>query len=193
MLKLPFSRFAVVGIDHRGAGLRKAVRWLVVFALCVSAGACTASASSPSPAPPTRVETSDGRFHLSFEMPKTTWRATETIEGEATLTLSGNDTVTISGSSALFGFAFASADGTRHIVPIWQADCGTRTLEPGKPLTTSLDRSGDGWTAAELSDRLLHLTPGDWTITAVAQFADGSGCAAVPHNLTAGISIHVSA
>ena len=126
-------------------------------------------------------------------MPKTTWRATEAIDGTATLSLAGDGSVTISGSSALFGFAFASADGTRHIVPIWQADCVPRTLEPGKPLTTSLDRSGDGWTAAELSDPLLHLTPGDWTITAVSQFTDGSGCTAVPHNLTAGISIHVSA
>ena len=191
---MPTQFASKLSAARRARSIKSVVRWLVVAALCVGVGDCAASASSPSPAPPTRVETTDGRFHLTFEMPKTTWRATEAIDGTATLSLPGEDSVTISGSSYLMAFALDSADGTRHIVPIWPADCVTRAFEPGKPLTAPLGRrSGDGWTTAELSDPLLHLTPGDWTITAVAQFADGSGCAAVPHNLTAGISIHVSA
>jgi hypothetical protein len=180
--------------DRRARSIKSAVRWLVVFALCVSAGACAASAGTPAPSAPTRVETTDGPFHLSFEMSKTTWRTTEAIDGTATLSLAGDSSVTISGSSFLIGFEFASADGTRHVVPIRPADCGTRAFEPSQPLTAPLGRrAGDGWTTTEQADPLLHLTPGDWTITAVAQFADGSGCTAVPHNLTASISIHVSA
>ena len=193
MIKPSSSGFRAIATDHSGAGMRIAVRWLLIATLCVGAGACAGSSISPSPEPPARTETTDGRFHLTFEMPKTTWRASETIEGEATLTLSGNDTVAISGSSALFGFAFDSADGTRHIVPIWPADCYPRTLDHGNPMTQTLaGKSGDGWTTAELSDPLLHLTHGDWTITAVSQFSDGSGCATVPHNLTASVPIHVA-
>jgi hypothetical protein len=189
-MRTQFASKADVG--RRARSIKSAVRWLVVFALCASAGACAASASSPSPAPPTRVETSDGRFHLALELPKTTWLTTEAVIGTATLWLSGEGSATISGSSALFGFAFDSADGRRHVVPVWQADCGSRTLEPGNPLTQPLaGKSGDGWATAELSDPLLHLTPGDWTITAVSQFSDGSGCATVPHNLTASIAVHV--
>jgi hypothetical protein len=189
---MPTQFASKLSTGRRARSIKSAVRWLVVAALCAGVGACAASAGTP--APPARVETTDGRFHLTFEMPKTTWPATEAIDGTATLSLAGEGSVTISGSSFMIGFAFASADGMRHVVPIRPADCGTRAFEPGQPLTAPLGRrSGDGWTTAELSDPLLHLTPGDWTITAVAQFADGSGCTAVPHNLTASISIHVSA
>jgi len=181
------------GAGRRARSIKSVVRWLVVFALCVSAGACAASASSPSPAPPTRVETTDGRFHLALELPKTTWLTTEAVIGTATLSLAGEGSVTISGSSIVIGFALDSADGTRHVVPIWPADCGTRAFEPGKPLTETLGRSGDGWTAAELSDRLLHLTPGDWTITAVARFADGTACSGESYTLNAAVLVHVTA
>jgi hypothetical protein len=200
MLKRQLSRLGRGAIARRRAGWTSDARRVLVAALCLCAivGGCASSAASSTaatpPGPmPTSAEMTDGRFHLTFEMPKTTWSTTETIEGTATLSLSGDGSLTISGPGYLIGYAFATADGGRHIVPIWQTECLIRTVTVGEPITAPLGRSGDGWTAEELADPALHLTPGDWTISAVAQFQDGAGCLGPLPNLTASISIHVTA
>jgi hypothetical protein len=181
--------------------------WRTLFAallLSVSAVGCLGTASLS--ASPARVETSDGRFHLTFEMPKATWGTTEALSGSATLSRSDAGTSdqgeAVSGSSSRIVFAYAEiGGGQRHVDPVWPADCLDWSLGGGKSATSTLTKSG-GWqpgdpnasfSQAFLTDPQIHLPPGDWTISARAQFYEGSSCDGAAHDLSADVQVHVTA
>jgi hypothetical protein len=133
-------------------------------------------------------------------MPKTTWGTAEAIEGNATLSLSDEGSATISGSSQLIVFGFAEIGGSRKMGPLWTTDCGGYQLDAGKPVTTSLTRSGSwqnggpdaSFYSAFFTDPQIQLTPGDWTITAESQFTEGPVCQGPQHTLTVSIQVHIT-
>jgi hypothetical protein len=165
-----------------------------------TAGPSASPISSASPMPSVYAMSQQGPFQLEFRLPKDTWTADEAIDGLATLAIVSNSGVDLGGSGGgLIGFGFAQVDGSRHVEPGWRADCGPYRLDPGKPITSPIKKSG-GFIAdqpdadfyrAFFADPLVHLAPGDWTITAVATFVEGRECSGQSHTMTAGVLIHV--
>ena len=80
------------------------------------------------------------------------------------------------------------------------ADCAPYRLEPGRPLTSAITKSG-GYSAddpnaafyrAFLADPVVSLPAGDWRITAGASLVEGEGCSGASRNLSAPITVHVT-
>ena len=88
------------------AGLRSVVglagRRLLAAELCLVVAGCAAGANAstapsqaaltPAPTPAQATDT-QGQYRLVFELPRTDWRASDAITGEATLSLIGADAV----------------------------------------------------------------------------------------------------
>jgi hypothetical protein len=185
------------------------VRALLVVAVvfCGFAAGC-----GPSPAPsanagptrtvPARAEDSQGSLRLVFELPKSEWRANEAISGEATLSVIGSDAVDYgSPGSGPIMFSFDQIDGDRHMSSPEFPDCRWRRLEPGIPVSSPIRKGGSYGPSAQPSDfdrwwatdPELHLPPGEWRITAIAE-AWHATCPG-PGDLTlhAAVVLHVSA
>jgi hypothetical protein len=184
-------------IGHRPA--------VVLVVIGLLAGSCGSSPStSPTPTPetvPGHAEAVDGRFRLTFDLPKTTWSVADAIAGTATLALLGGGSVELGGSGqGLFGFAFDEIGGRRHMVPAWTADCRPYRLEAGQPMTSAILKSGGfagddpeaAFYRAFFQDPLLHLPAGQWRITAVASFLEGRDCSGPDHDVQAAILVLVT-
>jgi hypothetical protein len=188
---------AVVGC---GLGVTMSTPGTVNQAPSPSPPAGLASTPSLSSAPAAvRADSQEGPFRLTFELPKDTWSADENIQGLATLSLVDGTVTDVGGSRSLFAFDFAEVGGSRHMDAAWTLECGPHHLVAGAPLTSPITKSG-GFSAddpnaafyrAFLAGPDTHLPAGDWTITAVAPFAEGSQCQGQDHTLRAGIRIHV--
>jgi hypothetical protein len=141
-----------------------------------------------------------GAFQLTFELPRTTFHVGEAIEGRATLGVAGGDPVAFGSSGGgPFVFDFAEVDGRRRVGGAMTADCAPYRLEPGRPMTSAITKSGgfsDDDPDAAFYRAFLHDTPvslpaGDWRITAGATFVEGQGCSGVSRDLAAPIVVHV--
>jgi hypothetical protein len=179
----------------------------VAVALALMAAACAGSnppSSAASPAASAARVASDvsGPFQLTFELPRTTFTTDEAIEGRATLAVVGRAPIAFGSSGGgPFVFDFAEITGRRRVGGAMTADCAPYRLEPGKPMTSAITKSG-GFSADDpdaafyrsfLQDPIVKLPAGDWTITAVASLVEGVGCSGASRNLMAPISVHVSA
>lgn len=175
----------------------------LALASCLLLAAC-ATAPAPSTAPvstPQHAEAIEGRFHLAFELPKNNWKVGEAIEGLSMLALVKGTGADLGGSGGgLLGFDFAEVNGTRRMAYGSTADCRAFRLEPGKPRTSAITKSGGfngddpnaAFYRAFFTDPVVRLPVGDWTITAVASFSEGNDCRGASHTLWATIRIHVT-
>jgi hypothetical protein len=176
----------------------------IAFALVV--GACDGS-SAPSPAtaspdgPAQRVSDVQGAFQLTFELPRTTFRAGEPIDGLATLGVIGDGAIAFGSSGGgPFVFDFAEIEGGRHVGGVMDGACAAYRLEPGRPMTSEITKSG-AFSAEDpeaafyrtfLSDPVVSLPAGDWRITAAAALVEGKGCSGASRNLAAPITVRVT-
>jgi hypothetical protein len=200
-------------MEPRGSVVRRAgmlgrhvgrTRRLVAAGLAIGAvlAACTGqSTASPSVGLAGRASDTQGAFRLTFELPKTTFRAGEPIEGRATLAVIGGAGVPFGSSGGgPFVFTFAEIGGTRNVGGAMTADCAPYRLEPGRPLTSPITKSGgysgddpnDAFYSAFLADPVVSLPAGDWRITAGATLVEGEGCSGASRNLSAPITVHVT-
>lgn len=198
--------------DAVGSRGRGACRGLVLLAIAASvvALACTAQPeANPSRSPDSagsasaHAEASDGPFELTFSLPKTSWSASEPIEGTSSLAVATSVEVGGSGEG-LLGFQYGEIGGLgRHMEWVVTADCQPYQLVAGQPITSSLTKegayspgaSGADFYASFFADPAVHLPAGDWTITALAAFigfSSDQGCHLPSHDLSAPITIHVT-
>ena len=167
--------------------------------LALILAACASSAPSPTSSPAT-AEDGEGPFLLVFTLPRTTWSAGESIEGGSRLALSALGPVTIVGSGGgVLGFGFAEVGGHRQMGPAMTADCRQYRIAVDEPIVSPIAKSGgfstDGPDAAFyrsfFADPLVHLPPGEWDITAIAEFAEDE-CGGPTHSLKATIRVLVT-
>jgi hypothetical protein len=188
--------------------LRRHARRRVVSAIVAAAmvsGGCAnrVEPSTPASQPSTgarQVSDIQGAFQLIFELPTTTYRAGEPIEGRATLAAIGGAPVAFGSSGGgPFVFNFTELTGRRDVGGAMTADCAPYLLEPGSPMTSAITKSG-GFSSddpdapfyrAFLTDPTVTLPAGDWRITASAVLVEGVGCSGASRDLAASIVVHV--
>jgi len=119
--------------------------------------------------------TTDGPFRLELVMPRTVWHSADPISGRAILSYDGQEPTEIAASSqAVITFVYVEIGGERTFSYPISADCKPYTLDPATPIGEPVRMSAlPGATNAT-------LPPGNWTITAVAQFAGGPDAAPSP-------------
>lgn len=157
--------------------------------------------SSPSLATGT-AEDVEGRFRLTFVLPRTTWSADEAIEGEAVLALIDAESAELGvAGNGPIEFVFKEVGGSREMGPAWDTVCDSAQLTAASPFVRSIRKSGgwgDGQPDADFyrsffADPLVRLPAGDWDITAVAEFMDGRDCASADqHSMRATVRVHVT-
>ncbi len=168
-------------------------------------GAC-AEQTPPSPVSSSvdvaqRASDVQGAFQLTFELPRTTYRAGEAIEGQATLGVVGGSAVAFGSSGGgPFVFDVAEVGGLRRVGGAMTADCAPYRLEPGRPMVSAIIKSG-GYSADDPEaafaqafldgNPVVSLPAGDWRITAGASLVEGEGCSGASRSLAAPIVIHV--
>ena len=172
------------------------------FAVALVVAAC----GGPSPAPsssaaPAQAVVSEGRFQLTFELPRATWQAGDSITGLATLALDQGDHADLTGAGGgLLAFEFAEVGGDRHTQPIWDAACAQHPLSAGKPMTSDIVKSGayqgdappGDFNRQFITDPLVRLPAGTWDITAVAMFDEGPTCSGPSHEMRATVRVTVN-
>jgi hypothetical protein len=199
-------------MEPRGSGVRRAgmrervgpARRLMAAGLAIGVvlAACAGQTpAAPSAGPTERASDVKGAFQLTFELPRTTFRAGERIEGRATLeVISGAAVPFGSSGSGPFVFTFEEIGGRRIVGGAMTADCSPYRLEPGRPMTSAITKSG-GWSAddpnaafyrAFLADPVVSLPAGDWRIAAGASLVEGEGCSGASRSLAAPITVHVT-
>jgi hypothetical protein len=169
---------------------------LVELAAC---GAPSVSNFGPTGAPATASD-AEGRTTLTFTLPKATYVDREEITGTATLALEPGPDAVVGGSTELLTFGFAEVGGSRQMGPASDAVCAKHVLSAGSPLTSRIVKSGgysDDMPDAAFyfgffADPAVRLPPGDWDITAYADFFEGKGCAGAQHDLKATVRVHVT-
>jgi hypothetical protein len=184
-----FGPFAVAGLAF---GL--------VLGAC--AGPTPPSSAASLPAGPAQSASDiQGPFRLTFELPRTTFRAGEAIEGRAALGVIGGAAVAFGSSGGgPFVFSFAEINGRRSMGGAMTADCAPYRLEPVRPMTSGITKSGGfsnddpeaAFYRAFLSNPIVSLPAGDWRITAGASLVEGEGCSGASRNLAAPIVVHVT-
>ena len=175
------------------------------FLICLVVSGCTGIGAAPTPSPGTgesrRADERQGAYTLGFELPKTTWRSGEAIGGTATLHLASANSADVSGSgSGLIGFDFAELGGSRHVVPAQTSDCRPYRLDPDRPMESAIVKSGGFYPEQRdfefyrsfLSDPLVRLPAGEWTIAAVASFTEGRGCTGKGRTLRAAVKVRIT-
>jgi hypothetical protein len=203
-----------------GAVGRRPARWLLLAALSLVVASCDSvapplSPGSPGhpslppaqtllPVVPAHADATDGPFHLSFDLPRSTWSSSDPIDGTASLTVSGSDPTMVGGCGSLLGFNFDEIGGLKRQMDAgWALCCGPFTLTPGQPVSSRLTKggsyspgeSGADFYASFFADPAVHLPPGDWTITAVASFISydtAQTCHLPGFQLSAPIRVHVA-
>ncbi len=173
---------------------------LTATALSIVVAGCAAGPTATAATP--YAEDTQGRYRLVFEPPRTDWHASDSITGEATLSLVGSGSADFGSSGGgPLAFGFDEVGGTRHVGPAMTSDCALNHLAAGQSLSSPIRKSG-GFNGDDpnadfyrsfFADSLVHLPPGDWTITAVASLVDGVGCSGVGYTLRAPIVVHVTA
>lgn len=183
--------------------MRRLTALLVGLALALLA--CTPQVASPSAPPtdaPANSSLTEGSFRLTFELPKTTWKADETVTGRSELVLIAGTSATLAGSGGgPLAFAFVSIDGKHRVEPAWTADCATHQLKADSPITSAITKSG-GFSQEDPDYEFLHsflaeggtvrLPAGDWDVSAIAMFSEGAGCSGPNHDMRATVRIHVT-
>jgi hypothetical protein len=123
------------------------------------------------------------------------------MEGRATLSVVNGGGIDLGGSGGgLVGFAFAQVGGPRRVDPAWDAVCAPYRVEVGKPITSGIKKSGAftddqpdaAFYRAFLTDPVVRLPAGDWTIAAVASFVEGKGCSGASRTMTTTLIVHVT-
>jgi hypothetical protein len=187
---------------HQGPAQRLATAALAFgFVLGACAGSTPPSPASPSVGPAQRASDVQGAFQLTFELPRTTYRAGEAIEGRATLGVIGGAAVAFGSSGdGPFVFDFAEIGGERRVGGAMTADCAPYRLEPGRPMASGITKSG-GYSADDPEaafaqafldgNPVVSLPAGDWRITAGASLVEGEGCSGASRSLAAPIVVHV--
>ncbi|MEW6223624.1 MAG: hypothetical protein AB1627_03250 [Chloroflexota bacterium] len=178
---------------------------LMLIALVIAACGGPAPSSTPAPTPSASAAVAsatdiEGRFVLTFELPRTTFTTADAITATATLgTTDGLDAGIVASGGGPLGFSFTEVGGTRRMGFAMTADCVRYTVGAEAPITSGIRKSG-GWGAEDpnaafyeqfFADPEVHLPPGTWDITAVASFAEGT-CGGVERNLTATIRVTVN-
>jgi hypothetical protein len=108
-------------------------------------------------------------------MPRTVWHAAEALSGRATLSYAGQQPTLIAASSqAVIVFVYEEIGGQRTLSYPISADCQPYALDPARPIGEQVRTSALPAAAT--------LPRGNWTITAVAQFAGGPGAIPSPFN-----------
>jgi hypothetical protein len=199
------TQFATKLSAAQTAGRRSAkaaiARPILAAALCLVVAGCSGGASQTAATPAQATDT-QGRYQLVFELPRTDWQTTDSITGLATLSLvgSGSSDFGASGEGPL-AFGFDDVGGNRHVGWTMTADCKNYHLDAGQPMSAPIKKSG-GYSADAapydfnrwfMTDPLVHLPEGDWTITAFASLVDGSFCSGAYYTLKAAILVHVTA
>ena len=179
--------------------MRKAQTQVTRFlasALCTLVVGCGAGATTPVASG--HAVASNSRFQLDFSLPRTDWSTTDSITGEATLSFLGSGSVSISGSEFIW-YEFDEVGGTRHVTPIDDLICTYRDLSAQKPITSGITKSG-GWLPDDpnagffqsfFANPQVRLPVGDWTITAISSFSEGS-CGDSVQTLRASVVVHVT-
>jgi hypothetical protein len=207
-MRTPFaSKLSAAQTAGRRSAEAAIARPILAAGLCLAVIGCSATTptpAAPSQAAPTPAQATDtqGRYQLVFDLPRTDWRASDSITGLATLSLVGSGGVDFGSSGGgPIGFGFDEVSGSRQMGPVWTADCRYDRLESGQPKTSPITKSG-GFIGEDpnvdfyrsfFADPLVRLPAGDWTITAVASFVEGSGCSGASYTLKAAILVHVTA
>lgn len=194
----------------RGGGRTRPGLLLLATAVGLTASAC-ASQSATSPAPSLAIgspvmaqaEATDGPCMLTFDLLRTTWSASEAIEGTASLAVAA--TVEVGGSGeGLLGFQYGEIGGLgRHMERVVTADCHPYQVIAGQPINSGLTKesgysptaSGADFYASFFADPAVDLPAGDWTITARAAiigFSSDQGCHLPSHDRSAPMTIHVT-
>jgi hypothetical protein len=100
-----------------------------------------------------------------------------------------------------FGFALKQVGGVIDTGgPVWADICQKVSITSATPLSVPLSKGGGydasgpdaSFYAGFFADPLFRLPPGDWDLTAVAEFTPGSGCSANDYKLNATIRVHVT-
>jgi hypothetical protein len=159
---------------------------------------------APTPAPTAlsaHAQTSLGLFRLTLDLPKTTWSSTESIGGTARLEDTGTGPFGLSGSiGGPLGFGLASIGGPYVLGPVYDDACHTQTIRPGFSLSAPLRKEGGydadsplaSFYAGFFADPLYRLPPGDWDVSAWADFGVGStDCGGPEYRMKATVRIHV--
>jgi hypothetical protein len=143
-----------------------------------------------------------GPYQLAFQLPRTDSHTSDVITGEATLSLIGSGVADFGSSgSGPLAFAFDEVGGSRHVQGLMTPDCRSYRLEAGKPISSSIKKSGvysGGAPPSDfgrwfMTDSVVHLSAGDWKITAIAFVS--SGICPGPDDITlhAAVRVHVAA
>lgn len=166
-----------------------------------AAPSATEPLGSPTPATGTAEEV-EGRFRLTFVLPRTTLSPDEAIEGEAVLALVDDELADLGvAGNGPIEFIFMEVGGSREMGPAWDTVCDSARLTAASPIVRSIRKSGgysDDQPNAEFyraffADPLVRLPAGDWDITAVAEFMDGRDCAtADQHSMRATVRVQIS-
>ena len=176
-------------------------RRLLAAALCLVVVGCSGGASQTIATPAQATDT-QGKYRLVFELPRTDWRTSDSITGQATLSLVGSGGADFGASGeGPFAFGFDGVDGNLHVGWTMTSDCGNYHLDAGQPMSSPIKKSGTySATAAPydfnrwfMTDPLVHLQAGDWTITAIASLVDGSYCSGAYYTLKTTVVVHVTA
>jgi hypothetical protein len=160
---------------------------------------------SPSPAPTalsSHAEAALGDFKLTFDLPKTTWSSNESITGTSRLEYLGTGPSALSGSiSGPLGFELNEVNGSRNLGPVYDDACSFKAIGMGFVLTAALRKDGGydadlpsaSFYASFFADPLYRLPPGDWEISAWADFeSDPQGCGGPEYKLKATIRVQVT-
>jgi hypothetical protein len=100
--------------------------------------------------------------------------------------------------SGLIAFEFTEVGGSRDMGPERTLDCAPYRLDPDHAITSAITKSGGYSETGPDADFLrsffagdeVHLSPGNWTIAAIAMFS-ATGCA-TDHTLRATVLVHVT-
>jgi hypothetical protein len=166
-------------------------------------GSPTPGGPLPSPSDGDVVSASvvDGDYQLTISAPKATWGTDEAIEVEATLKYLGADeSVELWGSGGgLIGFGLDEVAGNYDMSPAFNADCAMHTISASEPITSpfvksggySPDDPGAAYWEAFFADPELHLSQGEWVVSASASFDAGETCTANPTYMAVEINLTV--
>lgn len=152
--------------------------------------------------PAAHDEQADAVFKLRIAAEQDRYRAGQLIDGIVAelVNIAASDPAALTGSGGgLVGFAIERDSPHLRIDPVWTMDCVPYSLPRDQALTYAFSKSGGyapedpnaDFFRAYFASRQLRLPAGRWTITAIANFNEGSDCRGPLHNLSASISLTV--
>jgi hypothetical protein len=194
-------------------------RAFLVLATTVALAACSAGGAPTSQSPgsgllpsaPTGPELSgkavhdeaaDDGYKLKIAAEQDRYRAGQLIDGIVAelVNIAAPDPAALTGSGGgLVGFAIERDSPHLRVDPVWTMDCVPYSLPRDQALTYAFSKSGGyapedpnaDFFRAYFASRQLRLPAGRWTITAIANFNEGTDCRGPLHNLSASISLTV--